>query len=154
MRRAFSRFPSGVVAVCAEVGGRLHGMAVSTFVPVSLDPPFAAFCVQNTSTTWPNLAAAEHLGLSLLGLDQHHAAKALAARNSDRFSGVRVRREPTGAVLVHDAATWIEGTVETEVPAGDHAVVILRIRRLSDAVGGDPLVFHDGGFRQLARRPA
>ena len=59
LRRAFANFPSGVVAVCAEVDGVPHGLAVSTFVPVSLDPPLVSFCVQNSSSTWPRLDKAE-----------------------------------------------------------------------------------------------
>ena len=55
LREAFSHFPSGVVAIAAEVAGTRHGLAASTFVPVSLDPPLVSFCVQNTSTTWPKL---------------------------------------------------------------------------------------------------
>ena len=48
LREAFSHFPSGVVAIAAEVAGTRHGLAASTFVPVSLDPPLVSFCVQNT----------------------------------------------------------------------------------------------------------
>ena len=67
LREAFGHFPSGVVAVCADVDGERIGMAASTFVPVSLEPPLVAFCVQNTSTTWPKLADLEHVGISVLG---------------------------------------------------------------------------------------
>ena len=53
LREAFGHFPSGVIAIAAEVDGTRVGLAASTFVPVSLDPPLVSFCVQNTSTTWP-----------------------------------------------------------------------------------------------------
>ena len=56
LRQAFGHIPSGVVAVCGYTGSERIGMAVSTFVPVSLDPPLVAFCVQTTSTTWPRLS--------------------------------------------------------------------------------------------------
>lgn len=51
LREAFGHFPSKVVAIAAEVKGTREGLAASTFVPVSLDPPPVSFCVQNTSTT-------------------------------------------------------------------------------------------------------
>ena len=47
LREAFGHFPSGVIAIAAEVGGTRVGLAASTFVPVSLDPPLVSFCVQN-----------------------------------------------------------------------------------------------------------
>ena len=42
LREAFGYFPSGVIAVAAEVDGALVGLAVSTFVPVSLEPPLVS----------------------------------------------------------------------------------------------------------------
>jgi flavin reductase (DIM6/NTAB) family NADH-FMN oxidoreductase RutF len=149
LRRAFAHFPSGVVAVCAHVGGELHGLAVSTFVPVSLDPPLASFCVQNSSATWPRLSAASRLGLSLLGSDQLEAAHALGTRNGDRFQNVGLRRGHDEAMFIDGASAWIEGVVETQVPAGDHKVVLLRIHRLSTRADVEPLVFHGSRFRRM-----
>ncbi|MFF0546804.1 flavin reductase family protein [Nocardia thailandica] len=149
LRRAFANFPSGVVAVCAEIDGVPHGLAVATFVPVSLDPPLVSFCVQNSSTTWPRLEQAGHLGLSLLGTDQQAAAKALGGRNGDRFRETDVHRGTGEAVFIQGATAWIEGVVESQVPAGDHRVVILRVHRLAARDDLDPLVFHGSKFRTL-----
>ncbi|GAA5047624.1 flavin reductase family protein [Nocardia callitridis] len=149
LRRAFANFPSGVVAICADVDGTPHGLAVSTFVPVSLDPPLVSFCVQNSSSTWPKLAGASHLGLSLLGTDQQDAAQALGARNGDRFRASQLHRGTGGAVFLDGASAWIEGVPEVTVPAGDHAVVILRIHRIATQPEVDPLVFHGSRYRRL-----
>jgi flavin reductase (DIM6/NTAB) family NADH-FMN oxidoreductase RutF len=149
LRAAFGAFPSGVVAVCAEIDGVPTGLAVSTFVPVSLDPPLVSFCVQNSSTTWPRLAAASHLGLSLLGIDQREVARSLAARTGDRFAGLELKHGAGHAIFVGGASAWIEGTIDTKVPAGDHHVVILRIHRLATRDEVDPLVFHGSRFRRL-----
>ena len=40
LREAFGHFPAGVIAIAAEVDGVKVGLAASTFVPVSLDPPW------------------------------------------------------------------------------------------------------------------
>ena len=55
LREAFGVFPSGVVAVAAEVDGQLVGLAASSFTSVSLEPPLVSFSVANTSKTWPTL---------------------------------------------------------------------------------------------------
>ncbi|MDT5239319.1 MAG: hypothetical protein QOD97_1517, partial [Mycobacterium sp.] len=34
LREAFSHFPSGIIAIAAEVDGVKEGLAASTFVPV------------------------------------------------------------------------------------------------------------------------
>ncbi|PXX71489.1 flavin reductase (DIM6/NTAB) family NADH-FMN oxidoreductase RutF [Nocardia tenerifensis] len=149
LRGAFACFPSGVVAVCAELDGLPLGLTVSTFVPVSLDPPLVSFCVQNSSRTWPRLVAAGRLGVSLLGTGQQRTARALAARTGDRFRDIDVHRGHGAAVFIDGASAWIEGSIDAEVPGGDHTVVLLRIHRLATRAEVEPLVFHGSRFRRL-----
>ena len=49
LREAFGAFPSGVVAVAADVDGVATGLAASSFTSVSLDPPLVSFSVANSS---------------------------------------------------------------------------------------------------------
>ena len=149
LRATFGRFPSGVVAVCALVDERPVGFAASTFVAVSLDPPLVAFCVQDTSTTWPRLAGCERIGLSVLGEAHEGAARALAARTGDRFAELDLAVSDRGAVFVSGASAWLECSVHQAVPAGDHSIVLLGLHGLGGYPEVDPLVFHGGSFRGL-----
>ena len=149
LRDAFSHFPSGVIAIAGEVGGLRLGMAASTFVPVSLDPPLVSFCVQNTSQTWPRLAALPTLGISVLGEGHHDAVRALSAKTGDRFAGLRTASSETGAVFVHGTSLWLESEITRQVPAGDHTIVILRVRGLTVHDDVPPIVFHRSRFRRL-----
>jgi flavin reductase (DIM6/NTAB) family NADH-FMN oxidoreductase RutF len=64
LRQAFGCFPSGVLALSGvRADGTPVGMAVSAFVPVSLDPPLVQVCIQRSSTTWPLLRELPRLGL-------------------------------------------------------------------------------------------
>jgi flavin reductase (DIM6/NTAB) family NADH-FMN oxidoreductase RutF len=154
LRRVFGCFPSGVAAVCAlDSDGTPTGMAVSSFTSVSLDPPLVSVCVQNTSTTWPVLRDAARLGVSVLAEGQDATARALAARGVDRFAQVSWTATDEGAVLVHDAAAWLDCEVEAQYPAGDHAVVLLRVRSLVGDPAHPPLVFHASRFRGLVTDP-
>ncbi|HEX7322939.1 MAG TPA: flavin reductase family protein [Mycobacterium sp.] len=149
LREAFGHFPSGVVAVAAEVDRVRVGLAASTFVPVSLEPPLVSFCVQNTSTTWPKLQTAPVLGISVLGETHDGAARTLAARTGDRFAGLETVSNDNGAVFVKDTSVWLESEVEQLVPAGDHTIVVLRVSdvRVDPLVA--PIVFHRSMFRRL-----
>lgn len=149
LRDAFSHFPTGVIAIAGEAGGERLGMAASTFVPVSLDPPLVSFCVQNTSQTWPRLAALPTLGISVLGEGHHDAVRALSARTGDRFAGLRTESSDTGAVFVHGTCLWLESEIAQQVPAGDHTIVVLRIRELTVHDDVAPIVFHRSRFRRL-----
>ena len=149
LREAFGYFPSGVIAIAAEVDGILVGLAASTFVPVSLDPPLVSFCVQNSSTTWPKLKDLPVLGISLLGESHDAAARSLAAKTGDRFAGLETKSTNRGAVFIHGTSVWLESAIEDLVPAGDHTIVVLRVHDIPVHEDVPPIVFHRSTFRGL-----
>ena len=149
LREAFGHFPSGVIAIAAEVGGTRVGLAVSTFVPVSLDPPLVSFCVQNTSETWPKLKDLPYLGISVLGEAHDDAARTLAAKTGDRFAGLETVSRESGAVFVAGTSVWLESAIEQLVLAGDHTIVILRVSGITVHADVPPIVFHRSTFRRL-----
>jgi flavin reductase (DIM6/NTAB) family NADH-FMN oxidoreductase RutF len=149
LREAFGHFPIGVIAIAAEVDGTRVGLAASTFVPVSLDPPLVSFCVQNTSETWPKLKGLPYLGISVLGEAHDDAARALAAKTGDRFAGLETTSTDSGAVFIHGTAVWLESAIEQLVPAGDHTIVILRVSDITVHADVAPIVFHRSTFRRL-----
>ena len=152
LRGAFGRFPSGVAALCADVDGAPQGIVASSFtVGVSLEPPLVMFAVQNTSRTWPVVRQAKRIGVSVLGAAHDGVCRQIASRTGDRFRGLDLRISAEGAVFLADAALWLDCSVHSSVPAGDHQVVLLEVHGFSTHEGAHhPLVFHDSGFRQLA----
>ena len=149
LREAFGHFPCGVIAIAAEVDGTRVGLAASTFVPVSLDPPLVSFCVQNTSSTWPKLKDLPLLGISVLGESHDAAARTLAAKTGDRFAGLSTVSTDGGAVFIEGTSVWLESAIEQLVPAGDHTIVVLRINSMTLHEEVAPIVFHRSTFRKL-----
>lgn len=151
LRTVFGACPSSVIAVCGMVSGERVGMAMSTFVPVSLSPPFVAFCVQHSSRTWPVLRQVPVLGLSVLEVGQGNVARSLAARTGDRFSEIATSVTGT-AVHIDDSAAQLTCSVDSEIAVGDHLLVVLRVRTACSTHDADPLVFHRSGFTGVASR--
>ncbi len=149
LREAFGHFPSGVIAIAAEVEGVREGLAASTFVPVSLEPPLVSFCVQNTSSTWPKLKGVPLLGISVLGEAHDEAVRTLAAKTGDRFAGLETVSTHGGAVFIKGTSVWLESAIEQLVPAGDHTIVVLRVSDVKVDAGVAPIVFHRSIFRRL-----
>lgn len=149
LREAFGHHPSGVIAIAAEVNGVRVGLAASTFVPVSLDPPLVAFCVQNNSETWPKLKGLPALGISVLSEAHDAAARTLAAKTGDRFAGMETVSSVAGAVFVKGTCVWLESAIEQELPAGDHTIVLMRVRDVTVHPEVSPIVFHRSQFRRL-----
>jgi flavin reductase (DIM6/NTAB) family NADH-FMN oxidoreductase RutF len=155
LRRVYGRFPTGVMAVCAMHDGDPAGFAASSFVVVSAEPPLVAVCVQRGSATWPVVSSSPGIGLSVLSAGQDRLCRQLAARGavnrltSDRFIGAGWSATANGAVLIEGATAWLECAIYSVSMAGDHELVLMKVRR--HAVNGEvaPLVFHASGFRQL-----
>lgn len=146
LRTVFGIFPSGVVAVAAQVDGALVGLAASSFTPVSLDPPLVQFSIANASKTWPDLRRAGHLGITILA-DRHGGlARRLAGPPQARFDGVEVEVGDSGAVTLPDGLAQFDTTIYREVEAGDHTIVLLRLRAVEHADHSLPLVFHRSTF--------
>jgi len=150
LRTAYGLFPSGVVAVCAQVDGVSVGMAVSAFVPVSLEPPLIAICIQSSSSTWPQLRQADAVGVSVLSRDQQAVAEQLSAKGSDRFQDIDYAPTPSGAILMNGAQVAFDCSIHDIVEAGDHDLVLLNVNNVSsERAVEDPMVFHASGFAGL-----
>jgi flavin reductase (DIM6/NTAB) family NADH-FMN oxidoreductase RutF len=150
LRRVFGAFPTGVTALAALVDGEPVGMAASSFTSVSLDPPLVSVCVATASQTWPLLRRAPRIGVSVLSHRQEEASRRLAARGTDRFAGLAWYPTGDGAVLLAGASAWLDCSVDREIRAGDHEIVLLAVRGLDTDPAAPPLVFHASRYRRLA----
>lgn len=151
LRNVFAQHPSGIAALCAIVDGEPQGIVASTFtVGVSMDPPLVMFAVQNNSKTWPIVRTNARIGVSVLSEKNEGVCRQIASKSGDRFAGLRLDSTDEGALLLHDASLWLDCSVEQEISAGDHHVVLLRVHgHRTHAEGNSPLVFHGSSFRRL-----
>lgn len=151
LRDAFGSFPSGVVAVAASVKGQLTGIAASSFTSVSVEPPLVSFSVATSSSSWPLLREAGHLGISVLADHHDDICRQLAGPREQRFDGLPFTVTEGGAVLLKEGVATFDVTVHEEIEAGDHVIVLLRIHEVGAGDGEHPLVFHKSGFAKLHR---
>ncbi|WP_296195522.1 flavin reductase family protein [uncultured Microbacterium sp.] len=153
MAAAFSAFPSGVAALAAEVAGESVVMIASSFtVGVSYDPPMVSFAAQKSSSTWPILASAPTIGVSILGEAHAESTRQLASREKHkRLHGVEWTRMDSGAIFLAGSPTWLECVIEHVYPAGDHDIIVFRVLAMFSDEIPSPLVWHR---RQIKLLPA
>lgn len=149
LRRLYGRFPTGVTALCAMNEGQPIGMTASAFVAVSLEPALVSVCIKHGSWTWRQLRTRERIGISFLGHSHAATARQLAQRSDDRFRGLEHEVTTTGAVFLANATAWLECSIETEIAAGDHDIVLFRLHGAAAADEAMPLVFHSSRFHVL-----
>jgi 3-hydroxy-9,10-secoandrosta-1,3,5(10)-triene-9,17-dione monooxygenase reductase component len=135
LRDGFGRFATGVAFVTTEVAGVPLGLIVSSFAAVSLDPPLVSFCPSRDSLTWRRMRKAGGFEVHVLGAGHGGFARRAAVPGADRFT------EP-----LRDALAVMECDRVAEHAAGDHWIVVGRVRELRVSCDGAPLVYFAGRF--------
>ena len=147
-RQVLGHFPTGVTVVTAMAQDGPAGMAIGSFTSVSLEPPLVAFCPSHASLTWPRIRSAGVFCVNVLAEDQEHLSRIFANRDEtvDRFSGVGWARAGSGSPLLDGVLAWIDCDIDVVHAAGDHDIVVGKVRDLGVAREGGPLLFFRGGY--------
>lgn len=148
-RAALSRFASGVTVVTSVDGeGRPHGITVSAFCSVSLEPPLVLVCIEKLAGSHASLAASGRFSVNLLSSGQQWISDRFASLEPDKFRDVPTAAGPSGLPLIEGSLASLECEVRQAVDAGDHSVFIGEVMS-ARGDGGDPLLYFLGGYRSL-----
>ena len=145
-RQVLGHFATGVTVVTASAGDQPVGLAVNSFTSVSLDPPLIAVCIASVSSTWSLVREAGAFCVNILGEDQEALCRAFAARGPKRFAGVGYEPARSGAPILAGVLAWVDCSIEAEHQAGDHVIVVGRVRDLAVSREHRPLIFYRGGY--------
>ena len=150
-REALAQWASGVTIVTSRRGETLHGMTVSAFASVSLDPPLVLVCADKASDTHGVIAASGCFAVNVLGASQRALSDKFALPKDEhlRFEGVSHTAAETGAPLLDEALVGIDCRVEAAHDSGDHVIYVGRVLALHRGDGA-PLLYHGGRYRALA----
>lgn len=149
-RTVLGHCPTGVVAVTGIDTGAPTGMTVGSFTSVSLDPPLVAFFPDRASTTFPRIRASGSFCVNVLGEDQEQVCRELARKGDEKFAGISWRASGSGSPIVAGALAWIDCDIDCVHDAGDHYIVVGRVRQLDIAEPGAPLLFFRGGYGRFS----
>jgi flavin reductase (DIM6/NTAB) family NADH-FMN oxidoreductase RutF len=148
-RRACGRFATGVtVASVLDAKGAPHGLTVSSFTSVSLDPPLILICLGHAVTAIHHFRTATHFGINVLSEGQRILSERFARKGYDRFDGVEWYAGVTGAPLIPGVLAAIECAVHRIVPMGDHDILVGEMVHMQ-VHPGEPLLHFAGCYRKM-----
>jgi flavin reductase (DIM6/NTAB) family NADH-FMN oxidoreductase RutF len=149
-RCACGRFATGVtIATALDEKGGPHGLTVSSFTSVSLEPPMALICLGHAVTVIDIFRAAGHFGINVLADNQQGLSERFARKGEDRFNGLEWQPGKTGVPLIPGALAHMEFGVVQRVPSGDHDIFIGEMLH-ADAFDGEALIYFASQYRGLA----
>ena len=126
----FRRLTNGVYVVTASHAGRSDGFTAAWVTQASFDPLLLVLSVNPGNATWPLMQQSRRCAVNVLKTGQLDLARhfgTTSGRDIDKMSTVRTTVVADDALVLSDAAAWLDCRVEQHIPAGDHLVVIARV---------------------------
>ena len=148
-RRACGRFATGVtIASVMDENGTAHGLTVSSFTSVSLEPPLILICLGHEVTNIEAFRRASHYGISVLREQDRQLSTHFATKGHDRFNSVGWHRGTTGVPLIDCALAAFECEVHQRFTSGDHDILVGRVveTRVKE---GPPLIYFASRYCKL-----
>jgi flavin reductase (DIM6/NTAB) family NADH-FMN oxidoreductase RutF len=148
LRQLLGRRAATVAIVTARVGERVHGMTVTAFTEVSLEPPLVLVCADKSSNTHPVIAAGGVFALNLLATGQAELSNRFASKRDEerRFEGIAWETAATGAPLLPGTLGALDCRVVAAHEAGDHVIYVGRVEALRLSPEREPLLYQRGTY--------
>ena len=118
--------------------GEMSGCLAGFVSQCSINPPNFIACISRLNHTLGVATRSSAMGLHLLGEDQLAMARLFGEETGDevdKFADIDWRIGTTGAPLVSDVASAVEGTVLGHFSVGDHEAFLVRAVRAVQGPG-------------------
>ncbi len=152
LRLAMRQWATGVTVVSVQNGTARHGMTVSSFTSVSLDPPLVLVSLERSARTCGLVEKAGCFGVTILSAAQRELSDRFAGRiadDQDRFDRVETFTLVSGAPMIAGGLASFDCQVVATYPAGTHIVFIAEVMAVRQTPGEPPLMYYDRDYREM-----
>ena len=153
LREVMRQWATGVTVVTSRHDGVQHGMTVSSFTSVSLDPPLVLVSLEQSSRTLRLVLSAGVFAVAVRAEDQRAVAERFSGGvpdHEDRFTGFDVESTPGGLPIPKGCLAWLDCTVVSQHEAGNHLLFVGRVDAAQALRQHEPLLYYNRGYRRLA----
>ena len=147
-----SNFAASVTVVTSFSDERHHGLTVSAFTSVSLDPPLVLICIDHSSHSIAALRVAGGFTVNMLREGTADVAVKFASKDPDKFAGLAVvspSYEGAGLRLPEHSYACLECSTVKSLEAGDHTIFIGHVETAVRYDPARPLLYWQRDFRRL-----
>ncbi|HEX3628991.1 MAG TPA: flavin reductase family protein [Candidatus Dormibacteraeota bacterium] len=151
-RYAVGHFATSVTVMTTAAADRLHGMTVSAFSSVSLEPLLILVCVERSTVMHRLVLESRSFAVNILDERSESTARFFAdnARlSAPEFREGTYRLGQTGSPILKEATGYLEATIHGTHPAGDHTIIVGEVVALQITSEEPPLIYYRSGYRQL-----
>lgn len=152
MRLGMRNWATGVTVVTSAYNGIWHGMTVSSFASVSIEPAMVLVSLQVQARTHRLVKEAGIFAVTILDRSQQAISDRFAGRHSeklDRFRGLETFTLATGAPLLRGGLVCFDCQVCEVHEIGEHSLFIGRVLAMQTGEGDGPLVYFNRDYYSL-----
>ena len=153
LRRAMRLWASGVTVVTALSEGQVHGMTVSSFASLALEPPLVLVSLEQLARTHDMVERSGQFGVTILAQDQQELSDRFGGRigdSLDRFAGLETETLWSGVPFVKGGLAYLDCRVLATHPAGTHTLFIGEVMALRIRKRTGPLLYFNRDYRRLS----
>lgn len=144
---------SSVAIVTVNHAGEQHGMTVSSFTSIAVEPPLILVSLQTSSRTHGLVSKAGYFGVTILAGDQQAISERFAGRvadTDDRFVGLATETLATGAPFLTGSLACLDCRVVSTFAAGTNTVFFGEVVAARTHNAGNPLLYFNRAYRRVA----
>jgi flavin reductase (DIM6/NTAB) family NADH-FMN oxidoreductase RutF len=152
-RDVMAKHAAGVTVVTTAGPTGYHGVTVTAFCPLSLDPPLVLVCIDRQQQSHRLLETAAGWVVNLLSRDQEFLAEQFAGRAplaDSRFSRLPHHLGPLGIPRLDGCLAWIDCRPWARYEGGDHSIFVGQVVALDLGPANDPLMYFERQYCELA----
>lgn len=149
-RSALSRFPSGVTVVTTrDAENRFHGITVSAFCSLSLEPPRVLICVEKTTGSHIALQSSQTFVVNMLSDEQRDLSELFASTADNKFEELKIGTGIDGIPTLPGCLATLECRVTNSYDGGDHSIFVGEVEKAT-VNDGDPILYFRGDYRSIS----
>lgn len=152
LRLVMRQWTTGVTVVSAQHQDVCHGMTVSSFTSVSLDPRTVTISLMKNSRTHDLIIKAGTFGITFLSSDQQVISEKFAGKSTEaenRFDELETWTLVSGAPLLCGGLAYLDCKLIAVHDFGTNSLLIGEVIAAKVGNSGKPLLYFDQHYHKL-----
>jgi flavin reductase (DIM6/NTAB) family NADH-FMN oxidoreductase RutF len=147
LRKGFASFATGVTVItCLDEQQQHHGITISSFNTVSLEPPLILWSLKKQSRFMPWMGLGKKHLIHVLERAQEDLAMHFATVKHDQLIGVDHQIADSGLCQINDCVAYYECETISVHTGGDHNIIVAKVISLTNHPEKEPLIFARSKF--------
>jgi flavin reductase (DIM6/NTAB) family NADH-FMN oxidoreductase RutF len=147
LRKGFASFATGVTVItCLDENAGHHGITISSFNTVSLEPPLILWSLKNHSRLMPWVEVGKKHLIHVLERSQEQLAMHFATVKQDQFIGVEHQLTASGLTHIEHCVAYYECETISVHVGGDHNIIVAEVIKLKNYPEKEPLIYARSKF--------